>query len=294
MIETITKYQKSTTNDFQFSLLIPTWNNLAFLKKCIESIRKNSILKLQIIVIVNEGNDGTLPWLENQNDVDYIHAQKNIGICYALNIARSMIKSEYIVYINDDMYLLPNWDVELFNEIKQLGTKSFMLSCTMIEPTDSGNPSVVVKDFGNDLAHFDEKSLLNEYPKLTISDWNGGTWPPNVVHTDMWDLVGGLSVEFTPGMYSDPDFSKKLFDAGVRIFKGKGTSLVYHFGSKSTNRIKKNNGRKTFILKWGLTSKTFTQQYLKLGQPFYGYVETPRLSFISSLINKYKRIKSCF
>ena len=46
---------------------------------------------------------------------------------------------------------------------------------------------------------------------------------------ELWDLVGGLSTEYSPGMYSDPDFSKKIYEAGVRIFKGKGRKLGISF-----------------------------------------------------------------
>lgn len=39
----------------KFSILIPTWNNLDFLKLCINSIEKNSYFKHQIIIYVNDG-----------------------------------------------------------------------------------------------------------------------------------------------------------------------------------------------------------------------------------------------
>lgn len=292
MIQDINKYQRTSKTNYKFSLLIPTWNNIEYLKLCINSILKNSHYELQIIVIVNDGNDGTIEWIESQKEIDYVHSKYNIGICYGLNIARSLIKSQYIVYLNDDMYVLPNWDLELDKEIASIGNKSFMLSSTMIEPTNSGNPCVIVKNYGQNIQNFNENLLLKEYNHLFINDWNGSTWPPNVVHIDMWDLVGGLSIEFSPGMYSDPDFSRKLFDAGVRLFKGKGNSLVYHFGSKSTQRIKKNIGRKTFLLKWGITSKTFTVKYLKKGEIFSGNVTLPELGKMTLLISKLKRIIS--
>ncbi len=38
------------------------------------------------------------------------------GICYALNMGRSFVETEYIVYMNDDMYVCPQWDLELFKE----------------------------------------------------------------------------------------------------------------------------------------------------------------------------------
>jgi glycosyltransferase involved in cell wall biosynthesis len=292
MLESITKHQRSIQIKYEFSLLIPTWNNIEFLKVCVKSIQKNSHFNMQIIVIVNEGNDGTVEWLESLKEIDFIHSKTNIGICYGLNIARSLIKSEYLVYLNDDMYVLPDWDIELYKEIEQIGHKNFMLSGTMIEPYNTGNPCVIVKDYGDSIQNFKEESLLKEYKDLFFDDWNGSTWPPNVVHIEMWDLVGGMSIEYSPGMYSDPDFSRKLFEAGVRLFKGKGNSLVYHFGGKSTKRIKRNNGKKTFLLKWGLTPRTFTEKYLKRGMRFSGNILDHKLDKKTILISKFKRIFS--
>ena len=50
-----------------FSILIPTYNNLSYLKLCIESIEKNSVYKHQIIVHINEGNDGSLEYVKSLN-----------------------------------------------------------------------------------------------------------------------------------------------------------------------------------------------------------------------------------
>lgn len=294
MIDSIIKYHKSSKTSYQFSVLIPSWNNLPFLKLCIYSIQKNSQKDIQIIVIANEANDGTLEWLENQKEIDYLHAKSNIGICYGLNIARSLVKSDYLVYVNDDMYLLPGWDIGFYNEIEKIGHKKFMLSCTMIEPTETGNPCVIVKNYGQNIESFQEDLLLKEYTRHSKDDWSGSSWPPNILHIDTWDLVGGFSIEFSPGMYSDPDLSMKLFKAGVRIYKGKGNCLVYHFGSKSTKRIKRNKGKKTFLLKWGITPRTFTDLYLKMGKPYSGELEVPVLDGMTSFVNKIKRILSCW
>ncbi len=292
MVDRIKKFQKTTKADYKFALLIPTWNNLDYLKLCVNSIRKNSFYEVQIIVIVNEGTDGTLQWVAEQKELDYVYSEENIGICFALNISRSLIKSEYIVYVNDDMYLLPGWDRELDKEISNIGTKSFMLSSTMIEPIDTGNKSVVVKNYGTGLNDFNEEQLLKDRHSLARDDWSGSSWPPNVVHVDIWDLVGGLSIEFSPGMGSDPDFAKKLYEAGVRYFKGVGSSLVYHFGSKSTGRIRKNNGRDIFMHKWGITQSTFNKKCLQRGEPFNGEVKMPVLSLFERLTNKMKIILS--
>jgi GT2 family glycosyltransferase len=252
------------------TILIPSWNNLDYLRLCIDSIRRHSATRLQIIVHVNDGKDGTLEWLETQQDIDYTWSARNIGICYALNYTRSLIQGEYVVFLNDDMYVCPGWDTALVAEIRAIGHPWFFLSATMIEPRETGNPSVIVGDFGTSPGDFREKELLEAYAGLSKEDWSGATWPPNVVHRDVWDLVGGYSVEFSPGMYSDPDFSMKLWTLGIRLFKGVGRSRVYHFGGTSTRKIVRNKGYLTFIGKWGLTSGWVMDHVLRRGELFPG------------------------
>jgi hypothetical protein len=59
----------------------------------------------------------------------------------------------------------------------------------------------------------------------------------------------------------------RLWHAGCRVFLGVGDSLVYHFSETSTRRIRKNDGRRQFLMKWGLVQSTFDRHYLRRGQP---------------------------
>jgi GT2 family glycosyltransferase len=249
-----------------FSILIPTWNNLALLQLCVGSIRQNSALAHQIIVHVNDGSDGTLEWVRAQQ-LDHTHSPRNVGICLAVNEAAMLARHDYIVYLNDDMYCCPGWDTALAEKLQGLGTDLFMLSGTMIEPVDTGNPCAIVHDYGRDPADFAEQRLLLELPNYRKADWYGATWPPTLVHRNWWFRVGGYSSEFSPGMSSDNDFSMKLWHAGCRIFLGVGNALVYHFQCKSTGKVKKNDGGKQFLHKWGIRQSVFDRYYLRRGLP---------------------------
>jgi glycosyltransferase involved in cell wall biosynthesis len=272
-----------------FSILIPSWNNLDYLKLCLESIRRNSAYTHQLIVHVNEGTDGTLDWVQQQPDLFYTHSPQNVGVCYALNASALLATTDYIVYINDDMYVCPGWDDALLQEIQQIGHPYFFLSGTAIERTPQST-CALYGDYGSSPAGFDEARLLREYASLPMPDWQGATWPPNVVHRDLWHLVGGYSVEFSPGMYSDPDFSMKLWQAGVRIFKGVSRCRVYHFGSVSLKRVKKNKGYYTFIRKWGMTSSTLSKYYLRQGTDYTGALEQVPIPAGIYLKNLFRRL----
>jgi GT2 family glycosyltransferase len=248
-----------------FSIVIPSWNNLALLKLCVESVRANSAFEHQIIVHVNDGSDGSLEWVRSQG-IAHTHSTQNTGICLTVNQAAALAQHDLILYLNDDMYCCPQWDTKLLEKVQQIGHDAFVLSGTMIEPVPSGNPCVSVCDAGRDADTFREQELLEKYQALAKPDWFGSTWPPTLVHRRWWHAVGGYSTEFSPGMSSDNDFSMKMWAAGCRVFLGVGDSLVYHFMCKSTGRIVKNNGRKQFMRKWGMTSSLFDRYYLRRGE----------------------------
>jgi len=257
-----------------FAIIIPTWNNLGFVKLCVESIRKNSAYDHQVILHINDGSDGTLAWAREQG-LDHTHSADNVGICIAVNEAGGLAKKDYIVYMNDDMYVCPEWDTHLATAIKEAGTDNFMLSATMIEPGFSGNPCVIHHDFGTEIAAFNEAELLKLCNTLEKADWNGATWPPTLVHRKYWNITGGYSIELSPGVSSDDDFAMKMWAAGCRIFRGVGKSRVYHFQSKSTLRIKKNNGRKQFLMKWGINQSTFNKHFTRRGTAYKGQLAEP-------------------
>jgi glycosyltransferase involved in cell wall biosynthesis len=270
----LTFYALLFTFGEMFSIIIPTWNNLAFAKLCVESIRKNSAYPHQVILHINDGSDGTLQWAKNEG-IDHTHSPGNVGICIAVNEAGGLAKQDYIVYMNDDMYVCPGWDSAIAAEIKKAGTDNFMFSSTMIEPTDHSNPCVIVKDYGTSIEAFKEEALLKECSTFAKADWAGATWPPTIVHRKYWLITGGYSIELSPGVSSDDDFAMKMWQAGCRVFKGIGSSRVYHFQSKSTLRVKKNNGRKQFLMKWGINQSTFSKYYLRRGTAYTGPLSDP-------------------
>jgi GT2 family glycosyltransferase len=251
----------------EFSLLVPTWNNLAHLRLFVESLRRHSAREHELIVHVNEGSDGTLEWLRERG-ITHTASAQNLGICQAVNLAAARATGDYLLYFNDDMVVAPGWDTALDRGISRVARYGdFMLSGTMIEPVPSGNACVVIADFGREPAGFDLARFAREAPGLARGDWLGATWPPTLVARELWHRVGGYSLEFSPGMGSDNDLSMKLWQAGCRVFLGLGDSLVYHFAKTSTDRIRRNDGRRQFLMKWGVVPSAFDRLYLRRGAP---------------------------
>ncbi len=262
-------FQKEENNQEQlFSILIPSWNNLPYLQLCIKSILQNSTHPHQIIIHVNEGNDGTLEWVKS-SDYSYTSSNENVGVCYALNAMAQLVRTDYVLYLNDDMFVGKGWDAHLYQAIQAKGDMYFYYSGTMLEYEDTGNKAVLSPyDFGRTHDTFQEDEFNEFVHSNTAKDWNGSCWPPSIVHKKIWDLAGGYDVNYSPGFYSDPDFAMQLWQLGVRDFRGIGKSLVYHFKCKSTGRAVRNNGRKTFAKKWGFSSSFLYKKVLRMGSEY--------------------------
>ena len=261
-----------------FSIIIPTFNNIKYLKLCIESIRKNSIFIHEIIPHINEGADGTEEYLISEN-IKYTITKYNAGICEGVNTAAKKATTNYILYAHDDFYFLPGWDEVLLKEIKKIPHNKFYLSGIMM------NNGPLKFDCGNKLEEFNEEKLLNNFKHINHFDFQGSTWAPHLIHKELWNKVGGFSEEYFPGTGSDPDLNKKLWDEGVRIFKGVNNCKVYHFGSIVTRKYKNHptiqtesgsKGGKIFLMKWGVSINFFKKFYLKSDILYDGPLKEPK------------------
>lgn len=261
----------------QFSIIIPTYNNLNYLKICLKSIRINSIFNHEIIVHVNEGSDGSLSYIKKKK-LKYTYSKNNIGLCSSINKASVLSKKKFILYCHDDMYLCPKWDEILARELKFIKHDFFYLSGVMIQKKNGH----IKYNFGNDYNDFNEKKFLAKYNKINCYDQQGSHFAPHLVSRRVWKKVGGFSKEFNPGAGSDPDFNMKLWKCGVRIFKGISKFKVYHFGSVTIRKKKnfiKNNGDKTFLKKWGISIDFFKKYYLRTNTEYNGPLKDPKKNF---------------
>jgi len=248
-----------------FSILIPSFNNLEYLKTCIDSLKKNSEYAHQIIVHINVGIDGSLQYVK-ENNIEYTYSEDNIGMPKALNKSSKLANFDYILISHDDFYFCPGWDTEFVKEINNIKHNNFYLSGTMV------GAGQIEFDAGQTVDNFNETKLLNNLDNIKTFDFQGTTKCPGLVHKDIWEKVGGWSEEFSPTGGDDTDFAMKLWKMNIRIFKGLGKSLAYHFGSITTRKKDKSlftylgsRGNKIFLKKWGVSINFFEKVYLKSG-----------------------------
>ena len=275
----------------KLSIIIPTYNNLNYLKFFLKSLQINSKFDHEIILHINEGSDGTLDYAL-KNNIRHTFSDKNIGLCSSMNKAYSLTTTNYILYAHDDMFFCKNWDIFLTDEINKQDNNSYYLTGTNV----STRHGLINFDCGSTYLDFNEKKFNNFCLQDQTPDLQSSHWAPHLIHRELWDKIGGFSEDFNPGDGSDPDFCMKLWIQNVRIFKGVSKFKVYHFNSLTTrnDKIVLNNGTRTFLSKYGFNPKFFRKYYLRGNNsviPFKGRLNNPKKNFSMLLdlsINKIK------
>lgn len=141
----------------KYSIIIPAYNAEDTLKKCIESIEKQTFQKFEIIIIDDGSSDNTYTILEclaSKNPYLQYKKIKNSGPGGARNVGIPLAKGKYIIFIDVDDYLKPNF-LESYNIL--LGKNDFDLVIS----------SYVTKVYDNDdlvseqMTKYPETQLLN-------------------------------------------------------------------------------------------------------------------------------------
>jgi len=274
----------------QLSIIVPTYNNLNYLKFFIDSVKLNSVHKHEIILHINDGSDGTLNFAK-ENNIKFTHSPNNIGLCSSMNQAYSLATSNYILYAHDDMFFCKNWDLYLTKEINNYNHNLYYLSGMNVSKKDG----LINYDCGETPENFNKQKFYDFCLKDESPDLQGSHWAPHLIHRELWNKIGGFSEIFNPGDGSDPDLCMKLWKENVRIFKCLSNFKVYHFNSVTTRKshIKLNNGTIIFLLKYGFNPRFFRKYYLKgdMSNIYSGPLQNPDLSLIylkDLLVNKIK------
>jgi len=246
------------------SLIIPSYNNLRHLKNAYNSVRKYYNDKVELILIDDGSNDGTIEWLKTLKDESLIfwREEERIGHTILYDKGIDKANNDIVGILHADMYIAPNY-VE--NLIKHL-TKGKVVCATRVEPPlhPPGNEKII-KDFGMD---FDSLKIeeFYDFSSQEIKDSKDkttrGMFAPWVLYKEDYLNIGGHDHGFAPFPYEDSDIFQRWILAGYELIQSRD-ALVYHLtcrGHRWNKEVGKNDdefrifeeqARKHYLKKWG-------------------------------------------
>jgi len=101
------------------TILVLNFNGKAHLKKCLDSLLTTNYPHFNVFVIDNGSTDGSVEFLKsNYPSVKVVKHHHNYGYALGYNLVIDKIENEYMVLLNNDILVKPDWLKELIAYIK--------------------------------------------------------------------------------------------------------------------------------------------------------------------------------
>lgn len=104
------------------SVIVPIYNTIAYLDKCVQSLISQSLHDMEIILVDDGSEDGSAQrcdeYASKYNNIQVIH-KVNAGLGYARNSGLKIAKGEYIGFVDSDDFVSPNMFELLYNNAKE-------------------------------------------------------------------------------------------------------------------------------------------------------------------------------
>ncbi|HEV2858544.1 MAG TPA: glycosyltransferase family 2 protein [Solirubrobacterales bacterium] len=87
------------------AVVIPSWNSLALLPRCLGSLRDQGV-ELETLVVDNGSSDGTIAYLKREG-VPHLALPENVGFARAMNLGVARVGAEAVLALNADTVVEP-------------------------------------------------------------------------------------------------------------------------------------------------------------------------------------------
>lgn len=102
------------------SVVLVTWNSAPYLRRCLEGIRQQTHRSREFIAVDNASGDGSAE-LVAREATHLIRNDTNRGFSAAVNQAIAVARGEFVLVVNPDCYLLPEYVERLVDALRSAG-----------------------------------------------------------------------------------------------------------------------------------------------------------------------------
>ena len=118
--------------DYLVTIVIPNYNNRELLDNLLKSLSKSISLK-NIIIVDNASKDDSVIFIKNNYpEILLIENDKNMGFAYAVNQGIRLVKTQFVLLLNNDTILEEDTIQHLLNTIN-ISQDIFSVSSRMIQ-----------------------------------------------------------------------------------------------------------------------------------------------------------------
>jgi len=200
------------------SLVVLSWNKLELTRRCVESLRRNTDVPYELIVVDNDSSDGSAAFAREAADIG-VNNDQNLGFAAGMNSGLARASGDYVAFVNNDTTFPPNWASSLLEVFQDQPQAGIVLPAV----TRAGNPVTVRSAPGSG---WTKLVPFAEFPSGVVE----------VLSRKLMKGLGGWNEAYERASAEDLDLAFTVWAHGYEIFLDERV-LVEHESQASVRQI---------------------------------------------------------
>jgi glycosyltransferase involved in cell wall biosynthesis len=236
------------------SIIVPVYNAEKYIKRCLDSVCGQTYTDLEIILINDGSNDGSLVVLQTyaaSDDRIRVISQENKGVAAARNTGLRNVNGDFILYVDSDDWIEP----DMIERMMNLSVKGDIVFCG----NDNAESEMQSKRFNNpEIEIWDNDKQLLEFMKhkrMTGMLWN------KLIKTS---LTEGIQFNENTGYGEDAEFLWQVLKRSQKMVVT--NEILYHHvdNDLSISSLSFSDRKYSSIPMWENINKEVEREYPQL------------------------------
>lgn len=274
------------------SIITVNYNQAQVTCELIASLSKVTYPHIEIIVVDNASHERPTIIREKHNHVQLIESKENLGFAGGNNLGLQFATGEYILFINNDVEVVPNFLEPLIDQLQSdssIGAVSPKIKYFHTNNTIqyAGSHAVNPLTLRNGHVGCGQKDE-GQFDRKQITSYAHGACM--MVPSSIFNTIGKMDEQFFL-YYEEQDWCERINRAGMKIYYVP-ESVVLHKESISTG---KNSVLKTYYLTRNrilFARKNFKGSTFLLAMLYLIFISVPKNTF--TYITDYKRLTAYY
>jgi GT2 family glycosyltransferase/glycosyltransferase involved in cell wall biosynthesis len=219
------------------SIVIPAFNQWAYTRQCLQSLRRaGASVPFEIILVDDASTDQTEQAMAQVEGVNYLRNPENLGFIGSCNRGSEQARGEFLVLLNNDTEVCQHWLdrlLETFAMVPEAG----LVGAKLVYPDGTLQEcgGMVLSDgSGWNYGRHDDPERP-EYQFLRETDYCSGACI--MLRTETFRRLGGFDTHYAPAYYEDTDLAFRIRQAGQKVLVQPAAVIVHHEGVTSGTDI---------------------------------------------------------
>jgi len=240
------------------SIIIPVYNQYCMTVSCLQSLVAHTQgIEYEVIIADDCSSDLTTSISERITGVSVVKTPGNQGFLKNCNLAATTAKGKYILLLNNDTNVQPQWLDHLLQTIAIDGIGLVGPKLLFADGVLQEAGGIVWQDASGWNFGRGQDPMAPEFNYTRETDYISGACV--LLERSLWKQLGGFDERFCPAYYEDTDLAFAIRELGLKVIY-EPKSVVVHFegvsnGTDLNNGIKQHQvkNRRIFLEKWKQT-----------------------------------------